>query len=339
MYKRIVFLAFVFLAVAAKAQHISKANFKYLSTVEDTLSELADKIQDDIALPSRIRSDSMFTRTLVRALKVPNSFYYSFDSVETVTVVCPPDSSFRIFTWQYEINEQAFRQRGVIQLHTADGHLQLYPLYDQSEFTDTPNDSVRTTKNWIGAIYYKIIQKENAGKKYYTLLGYDENGFRSTKKWVEVLTFDEQQQPQFGGDYFSFEKNDSSFVQGSKRFDLEFKKDGRARLNYDPELDIILYDHLISENNEPEKKYTLIPDGDYEGLKWENGVWKHVSKVFNYITPENNEPRPNLLMDDNGKINESKLIEQSNKNSTKKVNAKNYKKKTKVMLPNPNDNN
>jgi hypothetical protein len=335
MYKRITFIAAFFFTIAVQAQHITKADLKYLAKGEDTLSTLADQVQDEITVGDRIRSDSMFTRVFVRALKTPHSFYYAFDSLPTITIVTPPDSTFRIFTWQYAVDEQVTRQRGVIQMNTTDGHLQLYPLYDQSEFTDAPNDSIRGPKNWIGAIYYKIIQKESGGKKYYTLLGFDENGFRSTKKWIDVLTFNESQQPVFGGDYFSFEKTDSNFVQGQKRFDLEFKKEGRARLNYDADMDMIIYDHLISENNEPEKKYTLIPDGDSEGLKWENGTWKHVSKVFNYVTKEDQEPHPDLLMDDNGTINEAKLAEQSKKNEAKKVDAPNYKKKPKVKLPDP----
>jgi len=46
------------------------------------------------------------------------------------------------------------------------------------------------------------------------------------------------------------------------------------------------------ESNEPNKKWTLIGDGDYEGFKWQSGRWIYVSKVFNEITPEGKEPVP-----------------------------------------------
>lgn len=49
---------------------------------------------------------------------------------------------------------------------------------------------------------------------------------------------------------------------------------------------MIVMEHLISESNSPDKKYTLVGDGDYEGLKWINGKWVHVSKIFNEVTPE-----------------------------------------------------
>ncbi len=49
-------------------------------------------------------------------------------------------------------------------------------------------DSMRSARNWIGAIYYRIILKESNGKKYYTLLGFDDYSINSNKKWMEVLT-------------------------------------------------------------------------------------------------------------------------------------------------------
>ena len=334
MIKRILFFAFIFSTFTTFAQSkISRTDLQYLARAEDTLSALADKVLDDLDVVSRVRSDSMLTRSLVRALKTPHSFNYHFDSVQTITIAYPTDSSFRIFTWQYEMSEQVFRQKGAIQINSADGDLVLYPLFDASEFSLVPNDSVRVGQNWIGSIYYKIVQKEFNGQKFYTLLGYDENGFRSTKKWVEVLHFDENKQPLFGGDYFVFDKRDSGWQQGWKRFSIEFKKEGRARLNYDPEKDMIMYDHLISEDNQPEKKSSYIPDGDYEGLQWKDGKWLHVSKVFTEQLPDGKEPNPDLLMDDNGKINEGKLNDQSEKNAGKKVEAMPIKRKSKIVLP------
>ena len=69
---------------------------------------------------------------------------------------------------------------------------------------------------------------------------------------------------------------------------------------YDPEMDMIVFDHLISESNEPQKKFTLIPDGDYEGFKWQNGKWVHVEKVFDQKLEDGQEPRPVPLFDEKG---------------------------------------
>lgn len=334
--KRILLVASLLLSGHLFSQHkLLVKDSLLLNQIQDTLDALGNDIMDDSVVVSRIRSDSMFTRSLVRALRIPNSFYYPFDSVETMTVQYPKDSSFRIFTWQYEINEQNFRQKGAIQKNTADGSLSLFPLFDASEYGDAPNDTVRQSSNWIGAIYYKIIQNQMPdGQQVYTLLGYDENGYRSTKKWVDVLTFGANGQPQFGGDYFNFGGNDSLWQRSWKRFNIEFKKEGRARLTYDDEKGVIVFDHLISESKQPEKKYTYIPDGDFEGLKWQNGKWNYIENVLEGMAlKDGNEPRPDLLMDDAGGINEGKLDEQSEKNAEKKIQARQIKRNNKVKTP------
>ena len=261
------------------AQSTDKRNYIQLKSKEDSLTGIGVKIINSTDLAERFRSDSLFTRTLVRALKIQHSFQYSFDSITTVSKIYSPDSLFRIFTWQVTIDENTQRRHGAIQMKTADGSLKLFPLIDRSIVIKNQLDTVTNNEWWIGAIYYKIVKKLYNNKPYYTLLGYDENTIRSTKKWIEVLHFDDNGFPQFGGQFFSF-KQDSVIVPTQSRFSIEFKKDGNGRIMYDSDLDILIYDHLISETNEETKKYTYIPDGDYEGFKWVNGQWLHINKVF-----------------------------------------------------------
>lgn len=270
-------------------------------------------IMDRTAL-QRFLADSTFIKMLVRGLKTPNSFNYPFDSLETVSRLYAPDSSFRIFSWQFSRDDDYYRQRGAIQMRTADGSLKLFPLLDLSDFTQNPVDSIRTAQNWIGAIYYGIVMKTYAAKKFYTLIGYDDNKMRSVKKWIEVLSFDEEGKPRFGGPFFSIPNDNVKGPTLQARFCLEYKKDGRARMNFDKDLDMIIYDHLVSESNEPDKAYSFIPDGDYQGFKWINGKWIQVDKVFNYKLLDGQAPMPLPLKDAAGKNDEQKLMQQSEKN-------------------------
>jgi hypothetical protein len=301
--KRLFTILFFIACLQANAQKVSNENIKTLKKVEDTLATYSRDMIFAADASARFNADSVFIKTLVRALKTPHSFSYPFDSLKTVSKIYAPDSSFRIFTWQIEKDESYFRHYGAIQLHTKDGSLKLFPLYDESAYAIVPTDSVRTSKNWIGAIYYSIAMKEYKGKKYYTLLGFDDNDFVTTKKWIEVLTFnDNNDQPVFGGRYFDYKEDSLKPAQPAYRFCLEYKKDARARMQYDPELDMIVFDHLLSESNEPNKKYTLIPDGDYEGFKWNNGKWVHIENVFEHQNlKEGQFPVPQPFYDDNGK--------------------------------------
>lgn len=295
---------------------IAPQDVKVLRRKEDSLKKLVKNVIVDSFTAGRMRSDSQFVKTLVRSLLVKNSFYYPFDSLKGIGKLYAPDSNFRIITWQISYDDYYCRQRGAIQMRTDDGSLKLIPLRDYSEFTDAPQDSVRTKDNWIGAVYYNIILTKYNGKNFYTLFGFDDNGVRSNKKWIEVLTFDSRGMPVFGGKYFSYE-NDNTKQPAQYRIGLEYKKEASTTVNYDPDMKMILVDHLVSEDDEPNLAYTFVPDGDYEGFKWENGKWVHVDKVFNEKLEDGQAPIPDPLRDLKGNTNEQKLKERSDKNSDK----------------------
>src|SRR5882762_1532294 len=103
---------------ASFAQHISKADTKVLRLKEDSLKKFAVKIIQGINSSDRFAADTTFTRMLVRALKTPNSFYYTFDSLQTISQLYAPDSTFKIFTWQLMINDNVIRHHGAIQMRT-----------------------------------------------------------------------------------------------------------------------------------------------------------------------------------------------------------------------------
>jgi len=327
---------FIYVSSYAQPSLLTENNETRLLQIEDTLKDLSREMINNPLTVLRIKNDSAFVRTLVRALRVPHSFYFPFDSVETVSKLYAPDSAFRIFTWQFERDSNYFRQRGAIQMRTKDGSLQLYPLIDISDFTSKPTDSVRSGNQWIGAIYYNITVHEYNGKKYYTLLGFDDYSDLAVRKWIDVLTFDEQGKPQFGAPIFKYKPDSSKPAQPAYRFVLEYKKDGRAKLNYDKDLKLIIFDHLVSETNDPSKKFTLMPDGDYEAFRWQNGAWVHIPKLFNEAADMRgidpllgNAPKDATIRDASGKIDEQKLMEQSLQNAAKAKQAAEAEQKQK----------
>ena len=304
------------ISFTATGQSLAPNVSKQLLLHDDSLQVYSDSMINALSPATRFRAYSNFVRGLVRALQIKNSFYYPFDSVRTVSRQYAPDSAFRIFTWQLKKDAYVYLQKGAIQMNTADGHLKLFPLFDYSMYTNKPGDSVRSPNNWIGAIYYRIVMKEHRGRKYYTLLGFDDFSVSSNKKWIEVLTFNERNEPVFGGPFFSF-KEDTVRRPVQARFWMEYKKEASTVMNYDPDLDMIVFDHLISETDEPEKKNTYIPDGTYEGFKWQNGQWLHVDKIFDFQLQDGQFPTDEKIRDEEGNINERILQEQSEENIEK----------------------
>ncbi len=298
MFKKnsLLLIAFIAFSQIASTQNIVAADLKKLHHKEDSLQMLAEKLILDSLTAGRMRSDSQFVKTLIRSLQIRNSFYYPFDSVHGVAKLYAPDSSFRILSWAISFDDYYSRQRAAIQFKTRDGSLKLIPLRDYSEFTGKPLDSVRTKDNWIGAVYYNIIETQYNAKKYYTLLGFDDNSITTNKKWIEVMTFSERNEPIFGGAYFTFEK-DSMRRAPQFRYNIEYKKEARALLDYDPEMKLIIIDHLISESNEPDNKSTYVPDGDVEAFQWKNGKWMHIDKLYDFKLKEGEFPMPNPILD------------------------------------------
>ena len=148
----------------ADAQRISGADRLALEKKQDTLNALSMKIIQGINPADRFNADSLFTKTFVRALKTPHSFYFPFDSLYTISKLYSPDSSFRIYTWQMVINDNVIRQHGAIQMRTPDGSLKLFPLIDKSDITQNLSDTISNHFGWMGAVYYRIIETKAQGK-------------------------------------------------------------------------------------------------------------------------------------------------------------------------------
>lgn len=280
--KSLLSLLLIITSALAFAQQPDAAGLKQLKSSQDTLQALSEDIFNGKGDEGRERAIDAFIPLLVKTLKTKYSFRFPFDSLKTVSIQYPQDSAFRIFTWALERENGFYRHFGAIQMNTPDGQLKLFPLFDASDYM-TNTDTITDNKSWYGCLYYNVVHRHYFNQEFYTLFGWDANNPRSQKKVVEMLTF-KNGAPVFGGPFFSFAE-DSTPKPTRNRFIIEYKKESTATLNYNKELNMIVYDHLISETNEPMKKFTYVSDMDYEGFKWLAGKWMHVNKIFHDAIP------------------------------------------------------
>jgi hypothetical protein len=297
-------LLLFFVTSTLVAQSITTSDKIFLLKKEDSLKTIGLKIVQGRDAADRFFADSVFTRIFVRALKTRNSFNYAFDSIVNISKLYAPDSSYKIFTWQMLINENTIRQHGAIQMKTADGSLKVFPLIDKSDIISNQNDSISDNNAWMGAVYYKIIQKEYKGKTFYTLLGFDENNIKSDKKIMDILQFVDGK-PVFGNKLFVMENSEKSSNQMA-RYILEYKKEAAARLTFDEDLGAVVFDELTSESNTPNKKWTLIPDGEYNGFVWKDGKWVLTTNLFSGAAPKKYTAEK-TIRDAKGTIDDSKM--------------------------------
>lgn len=283
-------LSGLLLATGLHAQRLTPANETLMRQKEDTLAPLAATILNGRSEEARQAANDQFIPMLVRTLKTSGSFYYRFDSLTNISIQYPQDSTFRIFSWGLELETSFYHHYGAIQMRTEDGKLKLFPLFDNSDYMNN-YDTIAGPKGWFGCLYYKILQRHYFNKEYYTLFGWDANNIRSQKKLLDMLSFDKDGQPVFGAPMFSFAE-DSVPSPTRNRFILEYKKDGTVSMSYNPQMDMIVYDHLISETNQPGKPSTFVSDLDYEGFKWKGGKWVHIDKVFHDALQQGKAPVP-----------------------------------------------
>ena len=120
----------LFVAFNVLGQKITPADEATLRADQDSLRSLSTLILQGKDEDSRQTANDRFIPKLVQALKTPNSFYFPFDSLETISIQYPEDSTFRIFTWGLEKETSFFHHYGAIQMLTEDGKLKLFPLFD-----------------------------------------------------------------------------------------------------------------------------------------------------------------------------------------------------------------
>jgi hypothetical protein len=280
MKRLLVFIPLLLIISHSFAQHTDESsNLKRLSMYQDSLVDLGNTIVNNDNELERENANTMFVKTLVSALKVPNSFLFPFDSVKTASILNSPDNRFRIISWHVMNDDGSYRFYGAIQLNTG-GPLKLFPLVDYSPLLKSPEDSITDNRKWYGAQYYKII-RVTGDKSYYVLLGWKGYTANSTKKVIEVLSF-KNDKPQFGMQVFGTSKHD--------RIIFQYTRQASMLLKYVPEEDLIVFDHLSAPDDKSKKDLeTYGPDLSYDGYKLINGRWKYVDNLDMRNVPDEHD--------------------------------------------------
>jgi hypothetical protein len=257
-------------------QSLDKSSREKLVVFQDSLKEISFKMINDSIEPQRYNASYKLIKTLVTALKTPYSFNFTFDSLKSISIQNSPDQKFRVFTWHVMNNDGSYRYYGTIQMKTADGQLEMFPLIDNSSTLKNPADSTFSNDKWYGAQYYKIIPVlEQVENPYYLLLGWKGNTVKSTKKVIEVLYFKDGK-AHLGLAVFDGDPDN----MGKKRIIFEYNRRATMLLNYEKSISRIVFDHLAPADPNLKGNFELYgPDFSYDGFKLLNGRWKFITDL------------------------------------------------------------
>lgn len=270
------------------------STFDVINNYEDTLGYLSYLIVNDSLEESRFRAVNKFIPTLVKALKVKNSFDYPFERLKSISIQYPADSTFRIFTWQLYVNENDYRYFGAIQMNSEE--LKLFPLIDRSFDVEDIEHQVLSPEQWYGALYYNIEQFDTPRGKKYLLFGFDGYRFFTKRKVVDVLTF-QNDKAVFGAPVFVSDGGENAFLP-KNRLSYTYSAEASVKLNYDEHLGLIVGDHLIETTTSHANQGPVkLPDGSYEGYKLTDGKWVYVEKIFTHVYENEEATRQEPLFD------------------------------------------
>ncbi|TKC06784.1 hypothetical protein FA048_16415 [Pedobacter polaris] len=266
------------------AQHTYQIDNKaQLNAYQDSLISLSEETFASKDDTERLEKNALFIKKFISALKTNGSFNYGFDSLKRVSIIKSPDNTFRIITWFLLNNDGTYRYYGTIQMGTTNGSLKLFPLTDNTNYTDA--NALTSNKNWFGTRYYEMIPVLVNGKPpYYILLGWKGNNLKTTKKVIEVLSF-EKGEPIFGKNIFETKKNEAL----KNRVVFEYSKHNAMTLKVDNKVNMIVFDHLAPYDPKMVGNYEYYgSDLSFDGYRL---TWGKLSLVEDIELK--NDPSPN----------------------------------------------
>lgn len=244
---------------------------------QDSLLNLATQIGGKVAEPERIESNFKFVKTLVSALKEPNSFYFGFEKLKMVSILNAPDNAFRIMTWNLPLQDGSYLYYGTIQYKS--GTIKLTPLLDKTFQIANPDQDILSNKQWYGAQYYEIIP---FAKNQYILLGWKGHHADYTKKVIEVLNFSPNGEVTFGAAVFGGNASLSRKI-------FSYTKQASMYLTFAVPKQRIEFDHIVPADPSLKGNFKYYgPDLSYDAYVIATGklVFKENIEVLNPVRQE-----------------------------------------------------
>jgi hypothetical protein len=193
------------------------------------------------------------------------------------------------------VSDNEYRYFGALQ-RKADS-LVLFPLIDRSFNLKNPEKLILSPENWMGCLLYGIRQMGHGANAVYLAFGYDANDGKTRKKWIEPIRFVENK-PVFGAPIFPRVNADSSWIP--LRFILSYTAESTIKLNYDPQLDLIVFDHLTPLAVKPGQPEIMVSDGSYEAFKIHPDRLEYI-EMLPIISTNAENLRPKPILDREGK--------------------------------------
>ncbi len=286
--------------LSAQAAPLSEKEEAAMAEIENNMAALVATVYRDSSETARFAACHDLIKQLVFSLDRPNSFSYPFSNLPGVSIQYPQDRSFRIFTWELNVNRDEYRHYGAIQFNERE--LKLLPLLDRSEeWLENPENAIVGADNWLGYAVYHIMEGGlYEGRPYYFVFGFDSYEAYRRRKILDILRFDASGMPVFGLPIFETYTESGLLLADRARMIFTYGAEASIALRNDPELGGIVFENLIMVPGNYGEGPVAMPDGSYHFLKQgEDGMWREEEQIFTHKYEEapREVPKPDEGLD------------------------------------------
>lgn len=257
----------------------SDSAYILLQRYEDTLNILQyEKVKPQTSDAYKEKANQKFSALLKKALMLPGSFDYPFDSLKTISRLTSPDKKFRILNWDVPKYDETIAYYGYIQEYNAEKKTySIYELHDKSAEIKSPEYEVGTPDNWLGMLYYKIIP-EGREKDTYILLAWQGYSDLITHKVIDVISFNQKGVPVFGKSIFR--KVPPGCRTSFKRIIFKYSAKVFMSLDYNAAKQMILFDHLGPPDPGLTGQYQFYgPSFQVDAMAYKDNRWEYLANV------------------------------------------------------------
>jgi len=250
-------------------------NTNQISIDESKIEALAYSTLNESSEDLRLASNQELIQILEEELNKDNSFNYHFNEVESIGILYSPDSVFRIFNWNIPLDGGQYKYECFIQYQKVNGSIELIQLLDSDVLDEELNSYAGNKDYWYGALYYDIILKESKLQKYYSLLAWEGKDLQINRKMIDVFWFDKSEELHIGANIFH-----GNMQNIENRIVFNYGQQNKMKLNYDPNNDWIIFDHLSPSSQRLVGMYEYYgADFTHDAYQWNGKNWQILKDV------------------------------------------------------------
>jgi hypothetical protein len=246
-----------FLCTCLNGQNISGRLSLLFSRLENTTDKNERIIINDsirIIIDGFAASDSVFDKNI--------------DGSRFLGQITSSDNNIKIINWNLiQSDSLSHYFCYIIRRGEKENKNSIYRLTGINSDVPLHNDTIYTSKNWYGALYYAISPVKIKKETYYMLLGIDIGNNFINRKLIDVLSFSPDGEPVFGKKWFDNGKKILS------RVIFEYDATGTMSLKFRSPRTIV-FDHLVPLYRGDRQKLTFGAEYTLDSYTWKDGKWK-----------------------------------------------------------------